>query len=146
MKRNLKIAALILMAGATTLASAQTPDRADRFADTYRQMQSQSSGAPAYANRTHAAVSSASRDALARESFEDRLARMQEDSSNSAGFDASSMLTARAARERESFAVTFARMQVVSSNSGDYGLGLRVDERATIATKPRIGRSVRGPV
>jgi hypothetical protein len=144
MKRNLKIAALILMAGATTLASAQTPDRADRFADTYRQMQSQSSWAPAYANRTRA-VSSASRDALPRESFEDRLARMQEESSNSAGFDPSSMLTARAAREREPFAVTFARMQVLSSNSGDYGLGLRGDERAAIAAKPRIGRSVRDP-
>jgi len=146
MKRNVKIAALILMVGATTLASAQTPDRADRFADKYRQMQAQSSWAPTYANKRQAAVSSSPRETLARESFEERLARMQDESSNSSGFDASSMLTARAAREREPFALTFARMQVVSSNSGDYGLSLRGDERAAVATKPRIGHSVRGPV
>jgi hypothetical protein len=146
-KRTLKIAALVLTLGTTTLAAAATTDQVERFADRHRQMQALSSGAPTYANRTQRAASSASREALVRETFDERFARLQDESSNSSGFEASSMPTARVVKERESFASVFARLQAASSNSGEYGLRPDADEPTALANRSRtIARSVRGPV
>lgn len=84
MKSPLRIAAVAVLLSAATTSMAQTPTRAQVFAAQLEQYQSLSGTGPAW--KTPSAPSSTQDDPVASESFADRFARMQAESSKSSEF------------------------------------------------------------
>ncbi len=124
LKLQMGITAALLI-GAATVASAQT--RADAFADQLRTMESlQSVGT--YTFKPAPSVSSKPTDPIVRETFVDRFAAMQAESSNSGqwkGPEQAAPAFARAPADPArgaSFGDSFALMQAASSNSDAWKL------------------------
>src|SRR5438105_6540212 len=88
MKSKLKILAVALFASTAAVAMAQAPNRAQSFADQFRQMQTLSANtASTYAYKPAPVVGARAQDPVAGESFHDRFADMQAESSNSSEFE-----------------------------------------------------------
>ena len=78
MKSKLKILAVALFASTAAVAMAQAPNRAQSFADQFRQMQTLSANtASTYAYKPAPVVGARAQDPVAGESFHDRFADMQ---------------------------------------------------------------------
>ena len=126
MHRTYTSAALALMLGAATVASAQTASRAPTFAGQLQQYQNlSSSAAGTYTFHPAPVLSTRPQDLVGRPSFGDTIAALQAASSNSGRFEPGPVLSARAADPIGSatFAERFARLQAASSNSGQFGFG-----------------------
>jgi hypothetical protein len=144
MKSKLKIAAVALMLGSATVATAQTQTRAQTFADQFQQMQALASTSP-YAFDAPPVFDTRSADPVGNASSAERFAEMQAESSNSSAFEPAPILAAQAAdpASRESFAERFAEMQAESSNSGQFPTsGADAANSALAVAKPIGGTHV----
>ena len=145
MESKHKIAALALMlAAASTTATAQTPPTAHPFVERHRQMQLLVSGnaglkpPPVFRDAADAPIGNAS--------FDERFAAMQRDSGYSF-VDPPRGTSTHAAQPigNESFSERFQQMQAASSNSGQWGFQPGSNELANEANstltlaKPVIG-------
>ncbi|HVO87915.1 MAG TPA: hypothetical protein VMV45_05185 [Casimicrobiaceae bacterium] len=124
MKTKLKLAALAILLGTTTIAAAQTSTRAQAFADQLKQMQALSAQSDTYVFHPAPVLHRNGDDPVARQSFGNRFADLQAESSNSAEWTPGQEPTLTAAANDpargESFASKFAQMQAASSNSGEW--------------------------
>jgi hypothetical protein len=154
MKTKLKIALVSVLLGAATAAVAQTPDRAQIFADQIRNEQGLS-GTGTYTFRAPPSFSNKSQDAVGNESFAHRFADMQEESSNDSDRwqETRPTLSAKATdpEPKESFTRRFDEMQAASSNSGEWafhpGANVPADEaNSTLVVAKPISHPVQPPV
>lgn len=124
MSRKIKVTVLALMLSAATVASAQTTDRSQTFANQFRQFQNlSSSAAGTYTFHAAPALTGTAQYAVGQPSFATTIAALQAESSNSSQFKPRPALVAQAADPvgTETFAQAFALLQASSSNSGQYG-------------------------
>jgi len=123
MNTKLKVVVLALGLGAATLAAAQPPGQAQTFANEVQQWQALS-GTGTYTFRTAPTLGNQAQDPVGNESFSQRFADMQAESSNDNDRwqETQPTLTAKAAdpEGKEPFAQRFSEMQAASSNSGEW--------------------------
>ena len=138
MKCKLKIAAVVLMLGTATAATAQTPTQTHPFVERFRQMQLLVSGnaglktPPVFRDTADAPVGN--------ESFAERFASMQRAAGYPFAFDAPPSATTQAADPvgNESFSERFREMQAASSNSSQFGFQPGADELASEANSTLV--------
>ena len=145
MNTKLKAVVLALGLGVATLATAQSPGQAQTFSNEIQQWQALS-GTGTYTFHTPPALGNKAQDPVGNESFSQRFADMQAESSNDNDRwqETQPTLTARAAdpEGKEPFAQRFSEMQAASSNSGEWayhpGANVPADEANStlVAGKP----------
>ena len=167
MKSKMKAVAFALLLVAATVADAQTlalpkfgaqatPAGAQRFADQLKQYQNLSSTtAGTYTFHPAPALGSAPQDPIGPESFTQRFADMQAESSNDPHMwqETRPTFSAKAADPvgNETFAQEFAQMQALSSKSGQWafapGANVPADEaNSTLVVARPIAHPVQPPV
>jgi hypothetical protein len=123
MNTKFKAVVLALGLGTATLAAAQSPEQAQTFANQIQQWQALS-GIGTYTFHTPPVLGNKAQDPAGNESFSQRFADMQAESSNDSGRwqETQPTLTAKAAdpEGKEPFAQRFSEMQAASSNSGEW--------------------------
>ena len=123
MNTKLKAVVLALGLGVATLATAQSPGQAQTFSNEIQQWQALS-GTGTYTFHTPPALGNKAQDPVGNESFSQRFADMQAESSNDSDRwqETQPTLTAKAAdpEGKEPFAQRFSEMQAASSNSGEW--------------------------
>ena len=123
MSSKLKFAALAVLLGTATIAAAQSPDEAQTFANQLQQYEALS-GTGTYTFHAAPKFSNTPQDPIGKESFSQRFADMQAESSNNSDMwqETAPTLSAKAAdpEPKEPFAQRFAEMQAASSNSGEW--------------------------
>jgi hypothetical protein len=131
MNRTIRFTAAALLFGTATIAAAQQSSRAQTFAEQLKQMEALSSTST-YPFKPQPTLRNQADDPVARESFTDRFAGMQAESSSSSEFEPAPALTAQAADPvaKEPFTDRFATMQAESSNSGEFKLPAGGDQTA----------------
>ena len=143
---KLKLAAVALFLGTTTVAAAQTPNPAHTFAGELQQFQTLS-GTGTYTYNEPPTLGNEPQNPIGNESFSQRFADMQAASSKSSQWqETQPTLTATAAdpEGREPFAQRFAEMQAASSKSGQWsfqpGANVPADEaNSTLVVAKPIG-------
>ena len=176
MSTKLKVVALAVLLGTATVAaaqspsqvptygavavadstSAQTPSRAQTFADQLQQYQNLSSTASGtYTFHPAPRLSNRPQDPVGNESFAQRFADMQAESSNDNDMwqETQPTFSAKAAdpEGKEPFAQRFAEMQAASSNSGEWsfhpGANVPTDEaNSTLVIAKPITHPAQPPV
>ena len=167
MKSKMKAVAFALLLGTATVSGAQTfalpklgaqatSAQAQRFADQLKQYQNLSStGAGTYTFHPAPAPGSAAQDPIGRESFAQRFADMQAQSSNDSNTwqGTRPALSAKAADPvgNETFAQEFAQMQALSSRSGQWAFppgasGPADEANSTLVVAKPIVRPAQPPV
>ena len=123
MNGKLKVAALAVLLGTATVAAAQSPGQAQTFANDIQYWEGLS-GTGTYTFHTPPTLGNKAQDPVGRESFSQRFADMQAESSNDSDRwqETQPTLTAKAAdpEGKEPFAQRYAEMQAASSNSGEW--------------------------
>ncbi len=123
MNTKLKVVALALGLGVATVAEAQPPGQAQTFANEIQQWQALS-GIGTYTFHASPTLGNRAQDPVGKESFSQRFADMQAESSNDSDRwqETQPTLTAKAAdaEGKEPFAQRFSEMQAASSNSGEW--------------------------
>jgi hypothetical protein len=154
MKTQLKVVALSVLLGAATAAAAQSPSEAQGFASQLQQYQALS-GTGTYTFHATPKFTNTPQDPVANESFSQRFADMQAESSNGSDMwqETPPTLSARAAdpEPKEPFAQRFAEMQAASSNSGEWafhsGGNVPADEtNSTLVVARPISHPAQQPV
>jgi hypothetical protein len=154
MSSKLKVAALTVLLGTTTVAAAQSPNQAQTFAGQLQQYQALS-GTGTYTFHAAPNFNNTPQDPVANESFSQRFADMQAESSNDSGMwqETPPTLSATAAdpEPKESFAQRFTEMQAASSNSGEWafhpGANVPADEsNSTLVVAKPISHPAQPPV
>ena len=156
MSTKLKVVALAVLLGTATVAAAQTPSRAQTFADQLQQYQNLSSTtAGTYTFHPAPTFSNKAQDPVGNESFAQRFADMQAESSNDNDMwqETQPTLSAKAADPvgKQNFAQEFAQMQAASSNSGEWafhpGANVPTDEaNSTLVIAKPITHPAQPPV
>ena len=138
--KKLNVIVLALGLGAATVAGAQSPSQAQRFADEVQVWQGLS-GTGTYTFHTPPALGSKAQDPVGKEAFTQRFADMQAASSNSSEWqEVQPTFTAKAADAvgKEPFAQRFADMQAASSNSGEWAFHAGADVPADEANSTLV--------
>ena len=156
MNTKLKVVALAVLLGTATVAAAQTPSRAQTFADQLQQYQNLSSTtAGTYTFHPAPTFSIKPQDPVGNESFAQRFADMQAESSNDNDMwqETQPTFSAKAADPlgKQNFAQEFAQMQAASSNSGEWafhpGANVPADEaKSTLVVAKPISHPAQPPV
>jgi hypothetical protein len=154
MSSKLKVAALAVLLGTATVAAAQSPGEAQTFANQLQQYQALS-GTGTYTFHATPKLSNAPQDPIGKESFSQRFADLQAESSNDSDMwqETPPTLSANAAdpEPKESFGQRFAEMQAASSNSGEWafhpGANVPADEtNSTLVVARPITHPAQPPV
>jgi hypothetical protein len=147
MKTSLKVAALALMLGATSIATGQTRDQI--FADQVKQYQSLT-GTGTYVWKGKPVLRANADDPVAKQSFVQRYAELQVQSANDGSAGVASIqqspvtASARAAdpQGREPFVQRLAELQAESSNSGHFAFQPAANALpASVTAKPAESRT-----
>jgi superfamily II DNA/RNA helicase len=151
---KLKVAALAIFLGTARFAAAQSPGEAQTFANQLQQYQALS-GTGTYTFHAAPKFSNTPQDPIDKESFSQRFADMQAESSNDSDMwqETQPTLSAKAAdpEPKESFAQRFGEMQAASSNSGEWafqpGANVPADEtNSTLVVAKPISPPAQPPV
>ena len=132
-KQTFKVIAAALLFGTTTLAGAQqSVSRAEAFAAWFKQMQALT-GSSASTFKPRPILRAEPDDPIGHESFAERFASLQAQSSNSAQFQSTPTFSAQAADPvgHPSFVEYFAQMQAASSNGGVFRSTAGAEETET---------------
>ena len=142
---KLKVVALALGLSVATAVAAQSPGQAQTFANQIQQWEALA-GTGTYTFHTPPTLGNKAQDPVGKESFSQRFADMQAESSNDNDRwqETQPTLTAKAAdpEGKEPFAQRFSEMQAASSNSGEWafhpGANVPADEANStlVAGKP----------
>ena len=148
MNTKLKAVALALGFAAATVAAAQSSGQAQTFANQVQQWQALS-GTGTYTFHAPPTLGNKAQDPVGKESFSQRFADMQAESSNDNDRwqETQPTFSAKAADpgRKEPFAQRYAEMQAASSNSGEWafhpGANVPADEAgSTLVVAKPIGR------